>query len=60
MLLTGSSAAIIIQLSPLVQTHDLTNCRTFPALALVLYSRILETAVGCIRVDVITDISIFQ
>ena len=55
MLLTGPSAAIIIELSPSVQTHDLTNCRIFLDLALALYSRISKIAAGCIRVDVITD-----
>ena len=53
MLLTGPSAAILIELSPLVQTHDLIHCRT--DLALALYSRISKTAAGCIQVDVITD-----
>ena len=55
MLLTGPSAAIIIELSPLVQTHDLTNCRTFLDLTLTVYSRISKIAAGCIRGDVITD-----
>ena len=55
MLLVGPSAAITIELSPLVQTHDLTNCGTFLDLALALYSRISKIAAGCIRVDVITD-----
>ena len=49
-LLTGLSAAIIIELSPLVQTHDLTNCRTFLDLALALYSRISKIAAGYIQV----------
>ena len=48
MSLTGPSAAIIIELSPLVQTHDPTNCRTFLDLTLVLYSRTSKTAGGCI------------
>ena len=39
MLLTGPSAAIIIELYPLVQANDLTHGRTFLDLALVLYSR---------------------
>ena len=55
MLLIGSATAIIIELSPLVQTHDLTNCRTFLDLALALYSRVSKIAAGCIRNDVITD-----
>ena len=55
MLLTSPTAAIIIELSPLVQTHDLTNSRTLLDLALALYSRISKIAAGCIRVDVITD-----
>ena len=55
MLLTGPSAAIAIESSPLVQTHDLTNCRTFLDLALAPYSRILKIAAGYIRVDVITS-----
>ena len=52
MLLTGPSAVIIIELSPLVQKYDLTNCRT---LIDSLYSRISKIAAGCIRVGVITD-----
>ena len=55
MLLTGPSAAIIIELSPLEQTHDLANCTTFLDLALGLYSRISKIAAGCNRVDIITD-----
>ena len=55
MLLTGLSANIINEVFPLVQTHDLTNCRTFLDLAIALYSRISKIAAGCIRVDVITD-----
>ena len=54
-LLTGPSAAIATELSPLVQTHDLTNCRTFFDLALALYSRISKIAAGCTRIDVIAD-----
>ena len=55
MLLTGPSAAIIIELSPLEQTHDLANCTTLLDLTLGLYSRISKIAAGCNRVDVITD-----
>ena len=55
MLLAGLSANIINELFPLVQTHDLTNCRTFLDLAIALYSRISKIAAGCIRFDVITD-----
>ena len=54
-LLTRPSAAIIIKLSPLAQTHDLTNCRTFLDLLLALNSRISKIAAGCIWDDVITD-----
>ena len=53
--MTGPSAAIIIELSLLVQTHNLTNCRIFHGLALALYSRISKIAAGCIRVDVIIN-----
>ena len=55
MLLTGSSAGKIIELSPLVQTHDLTNCRTFLDLALAIYSRFSKIAARCFRNDAITD-----
>ena len=55
MLLTGLFGAINIELSPLVQTHDLTNCRTFLDLQLAHYSRIPKIAAGCIRVDIFTD-----
>ena len=55
MLLTGPSAAIIIELSLLVQTHDLTNYGTFLDLTLALYSRISKIAARCVRVDVIAD-----
>ena len=43
-LLTGLSAVITIELSPLVQTHGLTNCITFLDLALAFYSRISKIA----------------
>ena len=55
MLLRGPSAAIIIELSPLVEKNYLTDCRTFLDLALALYSRISNIAAGRIQVDVITD-----
>ena len=55
MLLRGPSAAIIIELSPLVEKNYLTDCRTFLDLALALYSRISNIAAGHIQVDVITD-----
>ena len=55
MLLTGPSPAIIIELSPFEQRHDLVNCTTFLDLALGLYSGISKIAAGCNRVDVITD-----
>ena len=55
MLLKGPPAAIIIELSPLVKTHDLTNCGTFLDLALALYSRISKIAARCIQIDVVTD-----
>ena len=47
--------AVNIELSLLVQKHDLTNCIKFIDLVLALYSRILKIAAGCIWVDVITD-----
>ena len=58
MLLNGPPGAIIIELSPLVQTHDLNMFQTqraFPDWALALYSRISKIATGCICIDVITD-----
>ena len=58
MLLTGPTVAVIIELYSLVQTHDLTNSRTFLDLALALCSRITKIAARCIRVDVITNIHV--
>ena len=55
MLLTGPTAAVVVELYSLVQTHDLTNSRTFLDLALALYSSISKIAARCIRVDVITN-----
>ena len=55
MLLTGHTATIIIELSPFVQIHDLTNSRTFIDLTLALYSRIPKIVAGYIRADVIID-----
>ena len=54
-LLTGPTVAVVIELCSLVQTHDLTNSKTFLDLALALYSRISKIAARCIRVDVITN-----
>ena len=56
MLLTGPSAAIIIELSPLVQARDPTNCRAVSSFDIsFILKNIKNSRGGGIRVDVITN-----
>ena len=49
------NAALVIELSPIVQGQDVTRCENFLELSSILYQRISDLAQGYGRVDIITD-----
>ena len=49
------NAALVIQLSPIVQGQDVIRCENFLELSSILYQRISDLAQGYGRVDIITD-----
>ena len=50
-----NSSALVAELSPMVRSHNTSNCHTFRDIAFTLHSRISKLASGFKRIDIVAD-----